>query len=79
MRWVAFIVERAVIVRILEHLGEPTHAPRAAPIRDPPPSRWASRRGASTRAEAHPPEPAFDALFLDPMPDDENQRQDLGW
>lgn len=30
-------------------------------------------------AEAHPPEPAFDALFLDSMPNYENQRQDLGW
>ena len=29
-------------------------------------------------AEAHPPEPSFDALFLDSMPDDENPRQDLG-
>ena len=69
LRRVAFIVERAVLVRILEHLGEPTRAPRAALIRDPPPSRWASARGRTPLAEAdqaHPPEPAFDAFILQP-------------
>ena len=36
MQRVAFITERRVIVRILDHLGEPSQAPRMAPIRGPP-------------------------------------------
>ena len=36
MQLVACITERRVIVRILDHLGEPTRAPRMAPIRGPP-------------------------------------------
>ena len=36
MQRVAFITERRVIVRILDHLGEPSRAPRMAPIRGPP-------------------------------------------
>ncbi len=66
--------------RVLEHVGEPTRAPHAAPIRDrPPPLRTASRSRVSARRAEDRPEPAFDALFLDPMPDYENRRQDLGW
>jgi len=68
---------------------EVTRAPRTAPIRDPPPSRWASVRGRACPGldpgtplaeadQADPPEPAFDAWFLDSMPDTENPRQDLG-
>ena len=36
MQLIAFIVESAVIVRILDHLGEPSRALRMAPIRGPP-------------------------------------------
>ena len=73
-RLIAFIVESAVIVRGLDHLGEPTRAPRRAPIRGPP---WADERwdamdvshGATTY-----PNPAADV-----MPEDESQRHDLSW
>jgi len=73
MRLIASIVERAVIVRILDHLGEPSEPARAGPIRDPPEMAQA---WAEAGAE-------FDALAIelisDVMPDYENQRQDLGW
>ncbi|HUG99572.1 MAG TPA: hypothetical protein VMQ83_10400 [Gammaproteobacteria bacterium] len=72
MRLIAFILERAVIVSILDHLGEPSEPPRAAPIRDPPEvAAWRRMQMAES-----------DVLVLDPapqlMPDYENQRQDMG-
>ena len=74
MRLIAFITERAVIVRILDHLGEPSRAPRMAPIRGPP--------GASA-LQQRADHDARRSLNLDPpvdvMPDYENQNQDLVW
>jgi hypothetical protein len=37
LRIIAFITEVGSIQRILEHLGEPTHAPRIAPAARGPP------------------------------------------
>ena len=71
LRLIAFIAERAVIVRILQHLGESTEPPRAGTILDPPAAApgWAGCTDDS------------DALALEPdiqhMPEDENQRQDV--
>lgn len=36
MQLIAFFTERTVIVRILDHIGEASRAPRVAPIRGPP-------------------------------------------
>jgi len=36
MRIIAFILDRSVIERILEHVGEPTEAPAVLPARSPP-------------------------------------------
>lgn len=73
-RLIAFITEGAVIVRILDHLGEPSRAPRMAPIRGPP--------GASA-LQQRADHDARRSLNLDPpvdvMPDYENQNQDLVW
>ena len=71
MRLVAFIIERATIVRTLSHLGEATDPPRLAAIRDPPEAARA----------AFAPEFGLQAFDVpaDVMPDDEDQRQDLGW
>lgn len=73
MRLIAFIVERAEIVRILDHLGEPTAPPRAGPIRDPPEAARAWAEGTGD----------IDAFALEPntqhIPDYENQRQDVDW
>lgn len=70
MRLVAFIIERATIVRILSHLGEATDPPRLAAIRDPP--------EAARAAFAPEFEQAFD-VPADVMLDDEDQRQDVAW
>ena len=61
-------------MRILDHLGEPSRARWAAPIRGPP---WADPRGDAIDvgdSDATYPNPATQV-----MPDDENQRQDLSW
>jgi hypothetical protein len=36
MRIIAFVLERPVIERILEHIGEPTRPPAVRPARPPP-------------------------------------------
>ena len=71
---IAFITEPAVIVRILEHLGEPARPPRMAPIRGPPcVDALQQRNGRDTRRSLNPDQPD------DVMPDCENQNQDLVW
>jgi len=78
MRLVAFIVEHAVIVRILGQLCEPTRAPCFAPIRyELGPARNACR--ANTPAARAEPYAAVDELFRAPVPGYENQRQDVSW
>ncbi len=71
---IAFITERAVIVRILDHLGEPSRAPRMAPIRGPPGDGNMTRREDPWTAASRQPNPPVDV-----MPDYENQNQDLVW
>lgn len=73
MQLIAFITERAVIVRILDHLGEPSRAPRMAPIRGPPHGSMPQRDDPDTRRSRQPDPPT------DVMPDYENQNQDLVW
>jgi len=71
---IAFITERAVNVRILEHLGEPSRAPRIAPIRGPPgDGAMQQRDDLWTRRSQHSDPP------VDVMPDYENQNQDMVW
>ena len=74
MRLIAFITERRLIVRILDHLGEPSRAPRMAPIRGPPSidaMQQRDDRGNRRSLNLDPP--------VDVMPDYENQNQDLVW
>ena len=72
MQLIAFIVEPAVIVCLLDHLGEPSRALRMAPIRGPP---WADDCwDAIVDSDNKPPHPASQV-----MPDYESQRQDLSW
>ena len=72
MQLIAFIVEPAAIVRILDHLGEPSRALRRAPIRGPPDTDddW----NAIVDCDNDSPDPARQV-----MPDYESQRQDLSW
>jgi len=74
MQLIAFITERAVIVRILDHLGEPNRAPRMAPIRGPPGDGAMQQRGDFTAGRSHHTDPPVDV-----MPDYENQNQELVW
>ena len=74
MQLIAFITERAVIVRILDHLGEPSRAPRMAPIRGPPGDGTMSRQEDLWTGRSRHPDPPVDV-----MPDYENQNQDLVW
>lgn len=71
---IAFVVARPVIVRILDHVGQPSTAPRRAPIRGPPGDNG-MHEGNDIGARR--------SLNLDPsvdvMPDYENQSQDLVW
>ena len=71
MQLIAFIVESTVIVRLLDHLGEPSRALRRAPIRGPP---RASDWGAIVDCDNDSPDPARHV-----MPDYESQRQDVSW
>jgi hypothetical protein len=74
MQLIAFITARAVIVRILDHLGELERAPRMAPIRGPPGDGNMTRQeDLWTSRSRHPDQPG------DVMPDYENQNQDLAW
>jgi hypothetical protein len=73
MQLIGFITARAVIVRILDHLGEPSRAPRMAPIRGPPHGAMQQRDDLDTRRSRHLDPP------VDLMPDYENQNQDLVW
>lgn len=74
MQLIAFIIESAGIVRLLAHVGEPSLAPRRAPIRGPP---WGGETWGDHDVNA------CRSLALDPpvdaLPDDESQRQDLSW
>jgi hypothetical protein len=72
MQLIAFIIESAVIVRILDHLGEPSRALRRAPIRGPP--RADDYWGTIVDCDNDSPDPARHV-----MPDYESQRQDLSW
>jgi hypothetical protein len=72
MQLIAFITERAVIVRILDGLGEPSRAPRMAPIRGPPGDGNMTRQDELWTGRSRHPDAAVDA-----MPDYENQ--DLVW
>jgi hypothetical protein len=36
MKIIAFVIERQPIGRILQHIGEPDHAPAISPARGPP-------------------------------------------
>ena len=74
MQLIGFITERAVIVRILDHLGEPGRAPRMAPIRGPPGYGATTRQQDLRTARSRHPDPPVDV-----MPDYENQNQDLVW
>ena len=74
MRRVAFITERPVIVRMLDHIGEPSRAPRMAPIRGPPGDvDMTERDDFCTRRSLNLDPP------VDVMPDYENQSQDMVW
>ena len=74
MQLFAFITERAVIVRILDHLGEPSRAPRMAPIRGPPDDGAMTQRDDCCTHRSRQPDPPVDV-----MPDYENQNQGLVW
>ncbi len=74
MQLIGFITERAVIVRILDHLGEPNRAPRMAPIRGPPDDGNMTRQEDLWTGRSRHPDPLTDV-----MPDYENQNQDLVW
>lgn len=74
MQIIAFITERAVIVRILDHLGEPSRAPLMAPIRGPPGDGNMTRQEDLWTGGLRHPDPPVDV-----MPDYENQNQDLVW
>ncbi len=50
MRIIAFILDRPVIERILEHVGEPTEAPSVLPARSPPQGEFAFNQDAGTDA-----------------------------
>lgn len=73
MQLIAFITERAVIVRILDHLGEPSRPPRMAPIRGPPGGGMTRQEDLRIGRSRHPDPP------VDVMPDYENQDQDQVW
>ena len=75
MQLTTFIVESAVIVRILDHLGEPSRALRRAPIRGPPRADdyWGDWN-AIVDCDNDSPDPARQV-----MPDYESQRQDMSW
>ena len=74
VRLIAFITERAVIVRILDHLGElKSRAPRMAPIRGPAHGEMQQRDDLDTRRSRQLDPP------VDVMPDNRNQNQDLLW
>ena len=72
MQLIAFIVEPTVIVRLLDHLGEPSRALGMASIRGSP--RADDYWGAFVDRDNEPHDPARQA-----MPDYESQRQDLSW
>ena len=72
MQLITFIVESAVIVRILDHLGEPSRALGMAPIRGPPSTD--DYCGAMVDCDNEGTDPARQV-----MPDYESQRQDLSW
>ncbi|MCC6559697.1 MAG: hypothetical protein IT372_42820 [Polyangiaceae bacterium] len=74
MHIIAFISERAVIVRILDHLGEPSSTPSMAPIRGPPGDGEMMQREDHWTGRARYPDPPVDV-----KPDYENQNQDLAW
>ena len=74
MQLIAFIAERVVIARILKHIGEPSRAPRMAPIRGPPDTDAMQQRDDLWTRRSHHPDAPVDA-----MPDYENQSQDLFW
>ncbi len=75
MRLIMFIVERAVIVRILQHLGESSEPPRAGPTATRRRPRKRGPRGLVTSMLLHSnPTPNTQH-----MPDYDNQRQDLDW
>jgi hypothetical protein len=70
----AFITERPVIVRVLEHIGEPGRAPRMAPIRGPPGNvEMQQQDGVASRRSVNLDPP------VDVMPDYESQNQDVVW
>ena len=71
---IAFITGRSVIVRILEHIGEPSGAPRMATIRGPPSVDAMQQRDDLWTRRSLNPDPRVDV-----MPDCENQSQDLLW
>lgn len=74
MQLIAFITERRVIVRILDHIGELKRAPRMAPIRGPPSvDAMQQRDDLCTRRSLNVDPP------VDVMPDYENQSQDTVW
>ena len=62
MRLIAFITERSVIVRILEHLGDPIRAPRMAPIRGPPSIDALQQRDDRGTRRSLNPDPAVDVM-----------------
>jgi|GEM_PF-3505923 len=74
MQLIALIIERAVIVRILEHIGEPSVTPRMATIRGAPRVEAMQQRHDLWTRRMHNPDPPVDV-----MPDSENHRQDLVW
>jgi hypothetical protein len=75
MRLIAVITERAVIVRILDHLGEPGRVPRMAPIRGPPDGEvMQPRDDLWTSSADHRGGPVVEV-----MPVDANHYQDLVW
>jgi len=62
MQLIALITERTVIVRILEHIGEPSRAPRMAPIRGPPGDGAMQERDDRWTRRSHHPDPPVDVM-----------------
>lgn len=74
MQFIAFITERAVIARILDHIGAPSRAPRMGPIRGlPGDGNLTQRDGRSSRRSLNLEPP------VDVMSDYENQNHELVW
>ena len=74
MQLIALITERAVILRILDHIGAPGRAPRMAPIRGQPGDGNMTQRDDRSSRRSLDLDPPVDV-----MPAYENQKQEPVW